>query len=167
MFLGKGSFSWDRVWYCIVVSLNWPGGSTTEICSSKLYLDWLEQMRVRENHCLRTLHMYKGSRFQALQTRRVSSMDACISSSYEANVHSNNQRTARFHRRKTLQPCKASRHKGRIGATLFLLWLPCQQQKHNTLKFRWTPWNQWCDGVELCHLEQTFNKANNSFPSAE
>ena len=57
MFLGKGSFSWDRVRYRIVVSLNWPGGSTTEICCSKLYLDWLEQMRVRGNHCLRTLHI--------------------------------------------------------------------------------------------------------------
>jgi len=161
MFLGKGSFSWDRVRYRIVVSLNWPGGTRQR--SVVPTVSWLIRANKGERQSLSTYITHKGSRFEALQTRRVSSMDACISSSYEANVHSNNQRTARFHRHKTLQPCKARRHKGRIAATLFLQWLPCQQQKHNTLN----PWNQWCDGVELCHLEQTFNKANNSFPSAE
>ena len=53
---GQGQFLLGQS-FRIVVSLNWPGGSTTEICCSKLYLDWLEQMRVRDNHCLRTLHI--------------------------------------------------------------------------------------------------------------
>ena len=54
---GQGQFllGQSSVPYFCVVEL--AGSSMTEIWCYKLYLNWLEQMRVRANHCLHTLHI--------------------------------------------------------------------------------------------------------------